>query len=103
MVNMDTLRSMQAPKSYQNHEKIRLLGRLEIKCGSVVQVEGLRSYKATAFINSKGNMHLAAKTYSVLCMFPQKKTTIFPKSFKFRIETRLDVPLMEIGDKEWRK
>jgi hypothetical protein len=70
----------------------------------VVQVEGLRSYKAIAFINSKGNMRLAAKTYFVLRMSPQRKTAIFPKIFRFRIETRLDVPLMKNqGDKEWRK
>jgi hypothetical protein len=70
----------------------------------VVQVEGSRSYKAIAFTNRKGNMRLDAKIYSVLHMSPQKKTTIFPKIFKFRIETRLDVPLMKKhGDKEWKK
>jgi hypothetical protein len=70
----------------------------------VVQVEGLRSYKAIAFINSKGNMHLDAKTYSVLRMSPQKKTTIFPKNLESRAETRLDIALMiKLGDKEWRK
>jgi hypothetical protein len=69
----------------------------------VVQIEGLRSYKAVAFINRKGNMRLDAKTYFVLRMFPQRKTAIFPK-IKFRVETRLDVPLMKkLGDKEWRK
>jgi hypothetical protein len=69
----------------------------------VVQVEGLRSYKAIAFTNRKGNMRLDAKTYSVLRMSPQKKTTIFPK-IKFRIETRLDIALMiKLGDREWRK
>jgi hypothetical protein len=61
----------------------------------VVQVEGLRSYKAVAFINSKGNMRLDAKTYFVLRMSPQNKTAIFPKIFKLRIETRLDVALMK--------
>jgi len=69
-----------------------------------VQVEGLRSYKAIAFTNRKGNMRLDAKTYFVLCMSPQRKTAIFPKILKFRIETRLDVPLMKKpGDKEWKK
>jgi len=69
----------------------------------VVQVEGSRSYKAIAFTNSKGNTRLAAKTYSVLRMSPQNKKAIFPK-FKFRIETRLDVPLIKNqSDKEWRK
>ena len=69
----------------------------------MVQVEGLRSYKAVAFISSKGNMRLDAKTYSVLRMSPQNKTTIFPKNLESRVETRLDVPLMKIGDKEWKK
>jgi len=65
----------------------------------VVQDEGLRSHKAVAFINRKGNMRLEVKTYSVLRMSLQKKTTIFPKK-----ETPLNVPLMEkLGDKEWRK
>ena len=72
---------------------------MEVKCGAVVQVEGLRSHKAVAFINRKSNMRLSAKTYSVLRMSLQKKTAIFPKK-----ETPLDVPLMEkLGDKEWRK
>ena len=70
----------------------------------MVQVEGLRSYKAIAFTNRKGNMRLAPKTYFVLRMSLQNKTAIFPKTFKFRIETRLDVALMKNqGDKEWRK
>jgi hypothetical protein len=89
--------------SYQYQEKICLLGRLEVKCGSVVQVEGLRSYKAIAFTNRKGNMRLAAKTYFVLRMSLQNKTAIFPKIFKFRVETQLNVPLMKIGDREWKK
>jgi len=69
----------------------------------VVQLEGLRSYKAIAFTNRKSNMRLDAKTYSVSRMSPQNKKAIFPKIFKFRMETRLDVALMKIGDKEWKK
>jgi len=70
----------------------------------VVQVEGLRSYKAIAFINRKGNMRVDAKTYSVLCMSLQRKTAIFPKIFKFCIETLFNVPLVKkLGDKKWRK
>jgi hypothetical protein len=61
----------------------------------VVQVEGLRSYKAIAFINRKGNMRLDAKTYSVSRMSLQRKITIFPENVKFRVETRLDVPLVQ--------
>jgi hypothetical protein len=69
----------------------------------VVQVEGLRSYKAIAFTNRKGNMRLAAKTYFASYMSPQKETAIFLKSFKVRVETRFDFNLMKIGDEEWRK
>jgi hypothetical protein len=70
----------------------------------VIQVEGLRSSKAVAFINRKSNMRLVAKTYSVLRMSLQKETTIFIKNIEFRVETRLDVPLMKKpGDKKWKK
>jgi hypothetical protein len=70
----------------------------------VVQVEGSRSYKAIAFTSRKGNMRLAAKTYSVLHMIPQKRTQILPKTFKFRVRTPLDVLLMKkTGDKQWKK
>jgi hypothetical protein len=70
----------------------------------VVQVEGLRSSKAVAFINRKSNMRLNAKTYSVLRMSPQKKTAIFTKNVESRVETRLDVPLMKKpSDRKWKK
>ena len=66
--------------------------------------EGLRSYKAIAFISSKAYMRLDAKTYSELRMPPQGKTAILPKSNKFRLATALDVELMKkIGDKKWKK
>ena len=69
----------------------------------MVQVEGLRSYKAIAFINRKGSMCLDAKTYSVLRMSLQRKT-IFPKNVKFRVKTPLDIPLAQnYGDEEWKK
>lgn len=95
-------------KSFINHignktPKIRLLGRLKVKCGSVIQVEGLRSSKAVAFINRKSNMRLDAKTYSVLRMSPHKKTAIFIKNFEFRAEARLDVPLIKKPGDEKRK
>jgi hypothetical protein len=67
----------------------------------VVQVEGLRSYKAIAFINRKADMRLDAKTYSVLRMSLQRKTPIFPRNVEFRVKTRLDVALMKkLGDEE---
>ena len=66
--------------------------------------EGLRSYKAIAFISSKAYMRLDAKTYSELRMPPQRKTAIFPKNNKFRLATALDVVLMKkIGDEKWKK
>ena len=65
----------------------------------MVQVEGLRSYKAIAFISSKAYMRLNAKTYSELRMSLQRKTAIFPKNIKFNVETPLDVTLMKkLGD-----
>jgi len=76
----------------------------EGKCGSVVQDEGSRSYKAIAFISSKAYMRLDAKTYSELRMPPQRKTVIFPKNIKSRVATALDVKLMKnSGDKKWNK
>jgi hypothetical protein len=70
----------------------------------VVQDEGLRSYKAIAFISSKAYMRLNAKTYSELRMFPQRKTAIFPKNIEARVATALDVTLMKkIGDEKWKK
>jgi hypothetical protein len=70
----------------------------------VVQDEGLRSYKAIAFISSKAYMRLNAKTYSELRMSPQRKTAIFPKNIKSRVATALDVTLMKkLGDKKWKK
>jgi hypothetical protein len=37
-------------------------------------------------------------------MSPQKNTAILPKTFKFHVETRLDVLLIKKpGDKEWKK
>jgi hypothetical protein len=70
----------------------------------VVQVEGLRSYKAIAFISNKAYMRLDAKTYSELRMSLQRKTAIFPKNIKSRVETPLDVTLMKkSGDKKWKK
>jgi hypothetical protein len=70
----------------------------------VVQDEGLRSYKAIAFISSKAYMRLNAKTYSELHMSPQRKTVIFPKNIKFSVATALDVTLMKkLGDEKWKK
>jgi hypothetical protein len=85
-------------------KKIRLLGALWVKCGSVVQVEGSRSYKAIAFTSRKGNMRLAAKTYSEPRMSPQKENQTFPENVKFRVKTRFDISFIpNYGDLEWKK
>ena len=70
----------------------------------MVQVEGLRSYKAIAFISNKAYMRLDAKTYSVLRISLQRKTQIFPEKVGFCVETPFDVTLMDkIGDEKWKK
>jgi hypothetical protein len=70
----------------------------------VVQVEGLRSYKAVAFINRKINMRLSAKTYSELRMSLQRNTQILPEKITLCVEASLDIALTEkLGDEEWKK
>jgi len=72
----------------------------------VIKVEGLRSYKAIAFIPSKSNprnTRLKTRTYSTLRTSLQKNA-IFSKNSKFLLETRLNVPLVEkLGDAKWIK
>jgi hypothetical protein len=77
-----------------------------LRCPSVINVEGLRSYKAIAFIASKSNPRntcLEAKTYCILCVFLQK-ITLFSKNFKvsFRNTTRCSFN-EKIGDEEWKR
>jgi hypothetical protein len=64
-------------------ERIDLLGNDNLRCLSVIKVEGSRSYKAIAFIKSESNpkiTRLKTRTYSTLCM-SLKKRTVFPKNF----------------------
>ena len=71
---------------------------------SVVNHEGLRSFKAIAFINSKGNIRLETSTYSEPYMFPQRKTAILSVNVETSIEMDLDVCLTsEIGETLWKK
>ena len=71
---------------------------------SVVNHEGLRSFKAIAFINSKGNICLETSTYSEPCMSPQRKTAILSVNVESDIETVLDVCLTStIGETLWKK
>ena len=74
------------------------------KCGSVVNDEGLRSHKAIAFINSKGNICLETSTYSEPCMFPQRKTAILSVNVESSIEMDPDVCLTSnMGETLWKK
>jgi len=69
-----------------------------------VHVEGLRSYKAIAFINRKADIRLDAKAYSELRMSLQRKTAVFPRNIESRVATALDATLMKkIGDEKWKK
>jgi len=69
-----------------------------------VHIEGLRSYKAIAFINRKADIRLDAKAYSELRMSLQRKTAVFPRNIEFRVATALDPTLMKkIGDEKWKK
>ena len=72
----------------------------------MIKVEGLRSYKAIAFIKSESNpriTRLKTKTYSTL-RTSLKKRTIFSKNFivLFRNITRYSFN-EKLGDEEWRK
>jgi len=87
-------------------EKIGLLGENKLRCPLVINVEGLRSYKAIAFTKSESNpriMHLKAKTYSTL-RISLKKRTISPKNVTVLFRNATRYPFNEkIGDEEWRK
>ena len=72
----------------------------------MIKVEGLRSYKAIAFIKSESNpkiVRLKTKTYSTL-RTSLKKRTVFPKNFivLFRNSTRYSFN-EKIGDEKWIK
>ena len=69
----------------------------------MVDNEGLRSCKAIAFINSKGNIRLA-KTYSEPCMCPQRKTAFSATNIVPIQEKMLDVfAECEMGEDLWKK
>jgi len=71
----------------------------------VIKVEGLRSYKAIAFIASKSNRRnkrLKTKTYSA----PRTslKKTIFPKTFDFSFRNTIrEYFIKKLGDEKWIK
>jgi len=69
----------------------------------VVDVEGLHSPKAIAFINSKGNIRLEAKTYSEVRMFPQVEAAISSRRAQLNLGTSLDNVVIETGEGKWKK
>jgi len=67
-------------------ERIALLGDVNLRCPSVIKVEGSRSYKAIAFIRSKSNprnTRLKTKNYSIVRRSLQQ-TQVFSKN-KFSV------------------
>ncbi len=87
-------------------ERIDLLGDNNLRCPSVIKVEGLRSYKAIAFTKSKSNPKikiLKTKTYSTQ-RASLKKRTIFTKNLMvfFRNTNRYSFN-EKLGDEEWIK
>jgi hypothetical protein len=72
----------------------------------VIKVEGLRSYKAIAFITSESNRRktrLKAKIYSTL-RISLKKRTVFPKTFDFSFRNITRYSFDEkLGDEKWIK
>jgi hypothetical protein len=70
----------------------------------VIEVEGLRSYKAIAFITRKSNpknKRLKTKTYSTFRTSLQITTTIFLK-ISFR-NTTFNSFNEKLGDEKWKK
>jgi hypothetical protein len=86
-------------------ERIALLGNVNLRCPSVIKVEGSRSYKAIAFIRSKSNprnTRLKTKNYSKLRRsLPQ--TQVFSKN-KFSVRKPARKNFNEkLGDEKWIK
>jgi len=72
-------------------ERIALLGDVNLRCPSVIKVEGSCSYKAIAFIRSKSNprnTRLKAKNYSKLRGSLQKSQLFSENMFSVRKLTR---------------
>ena len=72
-------------------ERIALLGNVNLRCPSVIKVEGSRSYKAIAFINSKSNprnTRLNKKNYSTLCISLQQTQVFSGSIFSVREPAR---------------
>jgi hypothetical protein len=86
-------------------EKIDLLGDANLRCPSVIKVEGLHSYKAIAFIRSKSNpkaSSLKTKTYSKLRISLQKSQLFSENIFSVRNPIR-EYFNKQLGDEKWIK
>ena len=69
----------------------------------MVDDEGLHSFKAIAFINSKGNIYLETKSYSEPQMSTQRETA-FLMNDEFIIKAQLNsFVAVKIGEKLWKK
>lgn len=69
----------------------------------VIDDEGLHSFKAIAFINSKGNICLETKSYSEPQMSTRRETA-FLINEKFIAKAQLYTSVtVKIGEKLWKK
>lgn len=69
----------------------------------MIDDEGLHSFKAIAFINSKGNICLEMKSYSEPQMSTQRETA-FLMNDEFIIKAQLNsFVAVKIGEKLWKK
>jgi len=70
----------------------------------VVNDEGSYSFKAIAFINSKGNIRLDAKSYSEPRMLTQRKIVFSKANVKQSLGMNLDFSLFQVlGEELWKK
>jgi hypothetical protein len=86
-------------------ERIDLLGDVNLRCLSVIKVEGSHSYKAIAFIRRKSNplnTRLKTKTYSKLRISLQQAQFFSKNTFSFR-KTRCAYFNEKLGDEKWIK
>ena len=83
-------------------ERIDLLGNDNLRCLSVIKVEGSRSYKAIAFIRRKNNPRITSLNYSALRMSLQKAQIFSRKTFSVRNPARKYFN-KKLGDEKWIK
>jgi len=86
-------------------ERIDLLGNDNLRCLSVIKVEGSHSYKAIAFINSRSNpinTRLNTKNYSTLRRSLQQTQVFSKNKFSVRKPARKNFN-KQLGDEKWIK